>query len=332
MLTMKAVKYEKYGSAEVLHFVDMPTPVPGDNEVLIRVHATSVTAGDWRLRTARPFLARMFNGLRRPRKVQVLGFEVAGVVEAVGKNVTRFEPGDAVFASTSMGFGGYAEYKVLHEGAVIAQKPTNLSFEEAAVVPIGAGTALRFLKQANLQPGQKIMVYGASGSVGTYAVQLAKHMGAEVTGVCSSANLEMVKSIGADHVIDYTSEDYTAEVGQYDVVFETVGKGDIRGLLGLLRPNGIYLGVSEIAFTRILRGVFTNTFGNKKWIVNAEDESAATLNVLRELLENKTIVPVMDRNYPLDDIIEAHRYMDKRRKKGNISVTVYASSNGSQNT
>jgi NADPH:quinone reductase-like Zn-dependent oxidoreductase len=321
---MRAVKYENYGPAEVLQFVDLPKPTPADDEILIRVYATSVTAGDWRLRIARPFIARTFNGLRRPRKIQVLGFEVAGVIEKVGKNVTRFKTGDAVFASCGVSFGGYAEYKILPEDGVIAHKPANLTFEEAAVVPIGGGTALRFLKRANIQPGQKVMIYGASGSVGTYAVQLAKHMGTEVTGVCSTANLDMVKSIGADHVIDYTSEDYTTETGQYDVVFETVGKGNMGGLLGLLKPNGVYLGASEIGLERVLRGMFNNLFKSGRWIASADDESAADLEKLSELLENNMIKPVIDRNYCLDEIVEAHRYMDKGRKKGNISITVHS--------
>ena len=318
---MKAVVYTKYGPPDVLHLKEIPKPVPEDGEVLIKIHATTVTAGDWRLRKADPFLSRMFNGLLRPRKVNILGFELAGDVEAVGRNVTKFKPGDPVFASCGLSFGGYAEYKCLPEEGVIARKPKNMTYIEAAAVPIGAGTALRFLRQAQLQPGQRVLINGASGSVGTYAVQLARHFGADVTGVCSTTNVEMVKSLGADAVVDYQQEDFTRSGQTYDVIFDTVGKTTFSHARSALKPNGIYLAGSS-GPRELFQAMWVSKFGIRKMIAETDGESSDNLLFLKALIEDGKLKAVIDRCYPLEEIVEAHRYVETWRKKGNVVITV----------
>ena len=240
---MKAVVYEKYGTPDVLQLRDIPKPAPKANEVLVRIHATTVTAGDWRLRKADPFLARLFNGLFKPTRVKVLGFELAGVIEEVGKEVKAFKKGDSVFASCGLSFGGYAEYKCMPENNLIALKPANMTFEEAATVPIGGLTALRFLKQAGIKRGDNILIYGASGSVGTFAVQLSKYFGAEVTAVCSTPNIQMVKTLGATQAIDYLKEDFTGTDRKFDIIFDAVGKTSRSASKHLLKPKGSYVTV-----------------------------------------------------------------------------------------
>lgn len=296
---MKAVVYEKYGPPDVLQLKDIAKPVPKDNEVLVKVHATTVTAGDWRMRKADPFLARLFNGLFKPRRVKILGFELAGVVEETGKAITLYKKGDPVFAFCGFKFGAYAEYKCLPENDLIALKPSNMTFEEAATVPIGGLTALRFLKKAGIKAGDHVLIYGASGSVGTFAVQLAVHWGALVTAVCSTANLELVRSLGASTVVDYTREDFSKIPARFDVVFDAVGKASGRACKSLLKPAGKYVSVR----------------GSAK-------ASADDLSTLKDLIEAGKLRTVIDRVYTLEQIREAHAYVEQFRKRGNVVVRV----------
>ncbi|MBK6963212.1 MAG: NAD(P)-dependent alcohol dehydrogenase [Bacteroidales bacterium] len=296
---MKAVIYEKYGSPEVLELREIEKPSPKNNEVLIKVHATTVTAGDWRLRKAEPFLARIFNGLFKPTRVKILGFEVAGVVEEVGKDVKAYKKGDSIFASCGFKFGGYAEYKCLPVNDLVAIKPINMSFGEAAAVPIGGLTALRFLRKAGLKSGDNILIYGASGSVGTYAVQIARSFGAVVTAVCSATNVEMVRSLGAEQVIDYTAGDFTKTETRFNVVFDAVGKASASACKKLLKPGGKYVSVSGTA-----------------------KSAPGDLKALKELIESGKLKAVIDRTYTLDQIREAHQYAESFRKKGNIVIKI----------
>ena len=306
---MKAVVYTKYGSPDVLRLKEVEKPTPRDNEVLVRIHATTVTIGDTIMRSLKipvpgwqRLMARIYLGIRKPKR-PILGMELAGDIEAVGKAVTRFKPGDAVFASTfGANFGGYAEYKCLLESGVIAIKPANLTYQEAAAVPGAGQTAWRCLQRGHIHPGQKILIYGASGAVGTYAVQLAsRHFGADVTGVCSGANLALVQSLGASQVIDYTRQDFTQSGTAYDVVFDAVGKLTPAQGKVALKPGGVYINVHA-----------DSDGGDKR----------ENLLLLKELIEAGQLKPVIDRVYPLEQIVEAHRYVEQGHKKGNVVITV----------
>jgi len=306
---MKAVVYTRYGPPEVLRLADVPKPAPRDREVLVRVHATTVTIGDTIMRSLnlpihgwQKVMGRLILGWNKPRR-HILGMELAGEIEAVGKKVIRFKPGDPIFASTfAVNFGGHAEYKCLPESGVIAIKPANLTYQEAAAVPGAGQTAWRCLQKGHIQPGQKILIYGASGAVGTNAVQLAsRHFGAEVTGVCSGANLALVQSLGASQVIDYTRQDFTQSGATYDVVFDAVGKLTLAQGKVALKPGGVYL------------NVHANSDG---------DEQRETLLLLKELVEAGKLRPVIDRVYPFEQIVEAHRYVEQGHKKGNVVITV----------
>lgn len=312
---MKAVVCPRYGPPEVLQVQDVQKPTPKDNQLLVRVFATTVTSGDVRLRKADPWIVRLFAGLRRPRK-PILGSDLAGVVEAVGKGVTQFKVGDPVFGG---GVHTYAEYTCVGERGSRAIKPANMTFEEAAAIPWGAGCSLYFLRRGNIRKGQRVLVYGASGSLGTAAIQLAKYFGAEVTGVCGTANLPLVKSLGADRVIDYTKEDFT-EPGAYDLIYHTVGEMSFSRSLKSLRKGGTY--VSALSLMPILRRPRAWISGRKKVIGGIAKVKAEDMAFLKELVEAGHLRAVIDKRYPLEQIAEAHRYAEGGHKKGNVVITV----------
>ncbi len=316
---MKAIVYTKFGPPEVLHLQEVEKPTPKANEVLIKINATTVVKEDpdWRASPG-------FNGFLKPRH-PILGQELAGEIESVGRDVTRFRPGDQVFGMDT--FGAYAEYKCMPENGALAIKPINLRYEEAASVPNGALTALPFLRdKGNIQSGQTVLIYGASGSVGAAAVQLAKYYGAKVTGVCSTTNLEWVKALGADQVIDYTQEDFTENGKTYDIIFDTVGKRSFSECKGSLTDEGIYLATVPTPVI-MLQALWPAKSGSKKVKFVAAglrpaSEKIKDLAFLTELIEAGKIKPVIDRRYPLEQIVEAHRYVEQGHKKGNVVITL----------
>lgn len=301
---MKAIICTKYGPPNVLQLQNIEKPKPKKNEVLVKIHATSVSTGDCRIRGFNsPLLfwipMRIILGFRKPRK-PILGVELSGEIEDIGTDVTQFKKGDPVFALTELNLGGYAEYTCVHESGLIALKPTNVTYEEAAVIPFGGTSALHFLRKGQIKKGQRVLIYGASGSVGTAAVQLAKYFGATVTAICSSSNFDLVTALGADNVIDYMKEDFTKRGEHYDIIFDAVGKYNKSLCTDALMPNGKYVSVN---------GMMAK--------VSKED-----MNLLKQLAETEKLKPVIDRTYRLEEIAEAHIYVEKGHKKGNVSITL----------
>lgn len=301
---MKAIICTKYGPPNVLQLQNIEKPKPKKNEVLVKIHATSVSTGDCRIRGFNsPLLfwipMRIILGFRKPRK-PILGVELSGEIEDIGSDVTQFKKGDPVFALTELNLGGYAEYTCVHESGLIALKPTNVTYEEAAVIPFGGTSALHFLRKGQIKKGQRVLIYGASGSVGTAAVQLAKYFGATVTAICSSSNFDLVTALGADNVIDYMKEDFTKRGEHYDIIFDAVGKYNKSLCTDALMPNGKYVSVN---------GMMAK--------VSKED-----MNLLKQLAETEKLKPVIDRTYRLEEIAEAHIYVEKGHKKGNVSITL----------
>jgi NADPH:quinone reductase-like Zn-dependent oxidoreductase len=317
---VKAVVYDRYGPAEVLRLEDVERPVPDDDQVLVRVHATTVNRTDVGLRSARPFITRFFTGLLRPRHT-ISGMEFAGEVEAVGGAVTAFEAGDRVFGVK--GWGAHAEYTCIREGGPIAPMPTGVSFDEAAAVCDGASLALACLRKAGSVQGRRVLVYGASGSVGTAGVQLAKHFGAHVTAVCNTKTVELVRSLGADEVVDYLQEDFTRNGETYDVVFDAVGKHSFGRSRASLRPGGIYVGTDGLH--NLLWALLTRWIGDKKVALGVTRYSKQDVLFLKELVEAGEYRPVVDRRYPLEDVVEATRYVETGQKTGNVVLTLSGS-------
>ena len=320
MQKMKAAVYTRYGPPEVLHMAEVEKPVAKAGELLIRNRAASVNSADWKLRKPEPFAVRFFFGLSKPRK-PILGGIFAGEVEAVGDRVQGFKPGDRVFGTTGMAMGTYAQYICVPETAPIGKIPDNIHFPEAASLLFGTTAAMHFLEKANLQLGQTVLIYGASGALGTAAVQLAKHSGAEVTAVCSASNAGLVKALGADHVIDYAGEDFTKHTGQYDVVFETVNKLPYRNSLRLLKKNGVLL-LAAAGMSEMLSGVWTSLSSKQKVVSGLALEKPRQIEHIRTLVQNGELKPVIDRSYPLSELAEAHRYVETGHKKGNVVVLI----------
>lgn len=326
---MKAIVWTKYGPPDGLQLQEVAKPAPKDNEVLIRIYATTITAGDLQLRGLKlPLVlrlpARLYLGLRRPTRIRILGQELAGEIEAVGKDVTRFREGDQVFAWTGLRLGAYAEYTCLPARGVLAIKPSTMSYEEAATLPVGGLEAAYFMRKGNIQSGQNVLINGAGGSIGTWAVQLAKYFGADVTGVDSTEKLDVLRSLGADHVIDYTREDFTKRGETYDVIFDVVGKAPFSRSVRALKQNGLFL-LGNPPLSAAVRGRWISRRTGKKviaWAARTASETTEDINFLKELIEAGKIKAVIDRCYPLEQTAEAHRYADAGHKKGNVVITI----------
>jgi 2-desacetyl-2-hydroxyethyl bacteriochlorophyllide A dehydrogenase len=328
---MKAIVWTKYGSPDGLILQEIEKPVPKDDEILIRIRATTVTAGDCEMRRLElplmlSFPVRLYAGFLRPKRITILGQELAGEVEKVGKNVNAFKEGDQVFGTTGFGFGAYAQYICLPgepnemQGA-LAIKPANLTYEEAAAVPTAGLEALHYLRKANIQRVKRVLIIGSGGSIGTFSIQLAKHFGAEVTGVDSTEKLEVMRSIGADHVIDYTKVDYTKNGESYDLIIDVVGRSSVSRRIRLLKPDGYYF-LAYAGLFHILLGIWISMTSNKKLKVESASQKKEDLVFLKDLIEAGKIKPIIDRSYPLEQIPEAHRYVESGGKKGNVVINV----------
>ncbi|MGQ0534398.1 MAG: NAD(P)-dependent alcohol dehydrogenase [Caulobacteraceae bacterium] len=315
---MRAAVFDRHGPPEVVRIAEVEKPTPRDDEVLIRVYATTICAPDWRIRGAKPFFVRLITP-----KSRILGLEFAGRVESVGKDVTRFRPGDDVFGSTGFKFGAHAEYICLpQDHSLLALKPSNMSHEEAAAVLFGGISALYFLRRANVRPRQNVLIYGASGSVGVFAVQLAKHFGAHVTGVCSTANLDMVKALGADEVVDYTRDDFSKSGRIYDVIVDTVGKSRFGQASRALKPGGVFAQVAFLDFWSTLGWIWASMTGAAKVVGGMASNEPGDQALLRDLIEAGQLRTVIDRRYSLDEIMEAHRLAEGGHKKGHVVVLI----------
>lgn len=320
---MKAVVYKNYGSPDVLEQRDIEKPIPKANEVLIKVKATTVTTADCMMRSGDTFLSRILLGFIRPKKkYQILGTEFSGIIESIGYKVKKFKPGDEIYAFRGFGTGCYAEYKCMSENSSIALKPKNMTFLEAASVVDGATTALFFLKKkASLQKGQKVLINGASGSIGTFAVHLAKYFGAEVTGVCSTKNIELVKSLGADAVVDYTKEDFTKVSKKYDIIFDTVGKSSFSHCKNTLKTNGKYL--ATVMTLKLIFQTLWTKFGSKKKVIFAMSvNKVEALNFIKTLIEKGKIKTLIDKKYTIEELPEAHAYVERGHKRGNVVIEI----------
>ena len=330
---MKAIVYEEYGPPDVLQLKEVEKPAPKDNEILIRIFATQVNFGDLMARNFKEISPRKFNmpslfwlparmefGFRKPKK-QILGNVFAGEIETAGKDVKLFREGDQVFGYRGQSMGSYAEYLTMPEKGLVAIKPVNMNYEEAAAVPYGALTALNLLRKVNIQPSQKVLINGASGGIGSAAVQLAKYYGAEVTGVCGTPRLEFVRALGADHVIDYTKEDFTRNGETYDLVFDIMNKSSFSRCRNSLTPNGIYL-LASFKMKQVFQMLWTSMTGGRKVICAMSFESLKDLVFIRELVEAGKIKAIIDKRYPLEQTAEAHRYAEAGHKKGNVVITV----------
>jgi NADPH2:quinone reductase len=320
---MKAIVNKQYGSADVLKSETIRKPIPKENEVLIRIKASTVTSADCMMRKGDTFMSRLLLGLFKPRKkYQIPGLEFSGIIESTGKKVTRFKKGDEVYGFRGFGSGCYAEYKCMDEKGSIALKPENFSFAESASVVDGATTAYFFLKEkADIQKGQNVLINGASGSIGTFAVQLAKNFGAKVTGVCSTDNLKLVQSLGADKVIDYTKEDFTSSEETYDIIFDTVAKSTYVKCKKILNYGGRYV-VTVWTFKRVVLSILTKICKRRKLIFAMSVSKNKTLVLLKSMIENGGLKTVIDRQYPISEIVEAHRYVENGHKKGNVVIHI----------
>lgn len=323
---MKAIVYSEYGPPEVLKLRDVPQPVPGAREILVRIHAATVIAADCEFRSFSFPLwfwlpLRIYAGLLRPKRVNILGQELAGEVEAVGESVTRFKKGDHVFAATEIGLGAHAEYKCISDGKPIALKPAGISFEEAAVIPTGGLNALHYLRKGSVRKGDQLLINGAGGNIGSFAVQLAKHFGAEVTAVDCADKLDLLRSLGADHVIDYACEDFTQNGAEYDVIFDVIGKSPFSRSVRSLKPGGRYV-LANPRVHSMLRGLWTSATSSKQVLFEFASYRSEDLSFLAELIEGGELKSVIDRSFPLGEIAEAHRLVDQKRHHGNVVIQV----------